>query len=153
MPTVGKAQPEVMPFLRFRLDDCICLENGLSSAEVIDAPNSLVLRLDLGFDGSLRALLKDKRFTVFHHVERVEDGVRRTLQGGSFVVPGPSTADHITVASRSYTTGAAGSGADFEIAPGFDAGTFRILTHVHADDPDIRPIVSAFHDGLTIEIV
>jgi len=151
MATVGKAQPEVMPFLRFRLDDCICLENGLSSAEVIDAPTPLVLRIDVGFDGSLRALLKGQRFTVFHHTERVEDGVRKTLQGGSFVVPGPSTADHITT-SRSFSTGISGSGADFEIAPGYDAGTFRILTHIHADDQDIKSIVSAFHDGLVVEI-
>ena len=150
--SAGKAQPEVMPFIRFRLDNCVCLENGLSAAEVIDTPNPLVLRLDVGFDGSLRALLKGQRFTVFHHTERVEDGVRKTLEGGSFIVPGPSTADHITVASRPFSTGAAGSGADLEIAPGFDAGTFRILTHVHANDRDIKPIVSAFHDGLVIEV-
>ena len=152
MTTAGKAQPEVMPFLRFRLDNCICLENGLSSADVIDAPTPLVLRVDVGFDGTLRALLKGQKFSVFHHTERVEDGARKTLPGGSFVVPGPATADHITAVSPTITTGAAGSGAALEIAPGFDAGTFRVLTHIHAEDPDIKPIVSAFHDGLVIEV-
>jgi hypothetical protein len=148
----GQAQPDVMPFLRFRCDDCIVLENGLSPSTVIDAPTPLQLRMDVGFDGTFTALLHNQKFTAFHHVERVEDGVRKTLQGGTFVVPAPGAAAHITVASPSLSTGAAGSGADFEIAPGFDAGTFRILTHVHADDPLIRPIVSGFHDGLVIEI-
>jgi len=150
--STGKAQPEIMPFLRFRLDSCVCLEPGLSSAEVINAPTPLTLRLDLGFDGTLRALLVGKSFSVFHHVERVEDGYRTTLPGGNFIVPAPATADHITVTSAPISTGAAGSGANLEIAPGYDAGTYRILTHVHADDPAIRPIVSAFHDGLVIEI-
>jgi len=148
----GKAQPDIMPFLRFRLDSCVCLENGLSSAEVIDAPTPLMLRVDVGFDGSLRALLAGRRFSVIHHAERVEDGFRKTLSGGNFIVPGPATADHIAVTSAPISTGAAGSGADLEIAPLFDAGTYRILTHVHAEDTDIRPIVSAFHDGLVIEI-
>jgi len=150
--STGKAQPDIMPFLRFRLDSCVCLEPGLSSAEVIDAPTPLTLRLDVGFDGSLRALLAGRSFSVFHHAERVEDGVRTTLAGGNFVVPGPATADHIVVTSAPISTGAAGSGADLEIAPGYHAGTYRILTHVHADDSDIRPIVSAFHDGLVVEI-
>lgn len=152
MPVQGQGQPDVMPFLRFRCDECIALENGTSPSSVVTAPTPLQLRMDLGFDGQFTGLLNNQRFSVVHHVERVEDNLRKVLQGGSFVVPAPAAASHITVTSNNFSTGAAGSGADFEIAPGFASGTFRILSHIHADNPNVRPIVSAFHDGLVIQV-
>ncbi len=152
MPGPGQGQPDLLPFLKFRLDDVIVLENGISPSTIVTAPTTLQLRLDVGFDGQFAALLHNQRFSVFHHLERVEDGFRKTLPGGSFVVPVPGGASHITITSNNYSTGGPGSGADFEIPAGFDSGTFRILTHVHADDPNIRQIVSAFHDGLILQI-
>jgi len=149
MPNEGQAQPDAMPFLKFRLDDCVCLEPGLSPASVVSAGTSFQLRLDLGFDGILAPLLNGKTFDVFHHIENIEIGTRITVPGGSIVVT-PANLGHMTVTSPPITTG---PGNILVIPAGFDAGTFRVLSHVHAADPAIRSIVSAFHDGLVIEVV
>jgi len=152
MPAPGQAQPDVMPFLKMRLDDVVVLEGGLSPSTVITAPATLTLRLDVGFEGMLAGLLTGQPFSVVHHIERIEDGNRINLPGGNFVVPAPPASSHILVNSGVITTGASGSGANLEIAPGFASGTFRVLTHVHADNPAVRPIVAAFHDGLVIQV-
>jgi len=153
MPAPGQAQPDVMPLLKMRLDDVVVLESGIGPSTVITNGTPLQLRLDIGFDGTFAGLLTGQAFSVFHHIECVEDGVRSTLAGGTFVVPAPPGSAHILVTSPLYTTGAAGSGANFAIPAGFSAGTFRILSHVHANNLAVRPIAGAFHDNLVIQVI
>jgi len=146
----GQAQPDAMPLLRFRLDAVVCVEPaGLGPSSVITAGNTFTLRTELGFDGLFVGLLAGQQFVVRHHVQRIEDGLVKTLPlaGGQFTVPGTGAA-HIPVIAGPYTTGPNGSGADLEIPPPPQAGgTYRVTTHVHALNVAVRPIVAAFHDG------
>ncbi len=148
----GQAQPDAMPFLRFRLDAVVCVEPaGLGPSSVITAGNTFTLRTELGFDGLFVALLGGDTFNVFHHVQNVETGATSVLPlaGGTFTVPPPGAAAHIAVVCGPYTTGA---GGNLPIPAGFAAGTYRILTHVHAVSGAIAPIVAAFHDGLIVMV-
>jgi len=148
----GQALPDFMPFLKFRLDDVVILESGMSPNTIITAPNTLSFRMDLGFDGTLSPLIIGQPFEVVHHVERIEDGARTTLHGGAFTVT-LSNLHHLTFTSGPWTTGLNGSGANFQLPPTpADSGTFRILTHVHAVNAWVRPMISAFHDGVVIQV-
>ena len=142
MPTAGQAQPDVMPFLRFRLDDVVVLENGLSPSAVIEEGTPFTLRVDVGFDGLLAPLVTGQAFSVFHHITNIETNATQTEAGGAFV-PTAANLTHITAQSGPIS---------LAIPAGFEAGTFRILTHVHADNAAVRPIVAAFHDGLVVMI-
>lgn len=146
----GQAQPDMMPALRFRFDNIVILEPGLSPSSVVPAGTPVTLRMDLGFDGLLAPLLDGDSFSVFNHIQNIETGANTTLPGGGFVVPAGPAKAHITVSSGPYTTG--GPGSDFAIPAGFTSGTFRILTHVHANAPGITPIVAAFNDGLVLMV-
>jgi hypothetical protein len=128
---------------------------NLPPSTVITAGSSVVLTSSFGVTGLLTGLLTGQVFDVFHHVENLEapGAPRKTLAGGSFTVPAAAAAGVIAYTSPTYTTGATGSGADFEIPANFDAGTFRVLTHAHARNANIRSIVAAFHDGLVIEVI
>jgi len=157
MPGPGQAQPDIAGLLVFTMEDVRPNEPGippnLPPSTVITSGGTVVLNSIFGVTGLLAGLLTGEVFDVFHHIERLEDGDRKTLPGGNFTVPAPASAGIIPYTSPTYTTGGFGSGANFEIANGFDAGTFRILTHVHAENLIVRPIVAAFHDGLVIEVV
>lgn len=154
MPAPGQAQPDLPGILVFTMEDVRANEPGtppnLPPSTVITAGSNVVLTSAFGVTGLLTGLLTGQVFDVFHHVENLETGTRNTLAGGSFAVPAPAAAGVIGYTSPTYTTG---PGADFEIPAGFDAGTFRILTHAHAQNGFIRSIVAAFHDGLVIEVV
>ena len=52
-----------------------------------------------------------------------------------------------------FTTGATGSGAQLEIAPGAAQGTFKVLTQLVAQNPNVRSVISAFHDGLLLTVI
>lgn len=153
MPQPGQTQPVLPGILEFTMADVTAYEPGLPARTVITVPNPVQFMTTFGLVGLLTGLLHNDRFSVVHHVENLETGARTTLAGGSFTVPAPAAAANIPYASPPYTTGGPGSGANFAIPAGYAAGTFRILTHVHADDPFIRPIVAAFHDGLVIEVI
>lgn len=159
MPGPGQAQPALPGILVFTMEDVRANEPGippnLPPSTVITAGSSVVLTSIFGVTGLLTGLLIDKVFNVFHHVENLETGTHKDLAGGTFTVRAPAaTAGVIPYSSPMYTTGGTGSGADFEIPAGnFAGGTFRILTHAHAQDANVRPIVAAFHDGLVIEVV
>lgn len=151
MPAAGQAQPDAMPLLRMRMDDVVVLEPGLGSTSIVEVGTPVSIRLDCGFDGMLAGLVSGQTMNVFHHVQNVETGANSTLNGGNFIVPSPATASHITHTSGPYTTG--GPGSDFEIPGGFASGTFRILTHIHPDSASVASVISAFHDGLVIQVI
>jgi len=90
----------------------------------------------------LAPLLTGQAFSVFHHITNLETNATQTVAGGNFVVNAGNLA-HITAASGPI---------NLAIPAGFEAGTFRILCHVHADNPAVRPIVAAFFDGLVVMI-
>ena len=52
--------------------------------------------------------------------------------------------------TANITTGDSGSGANLEVPAGFDAGTWRVLTHVHSTVPARQ--FAAFDDNLVIEV-
>ncbi|MEK7325713.1 MAG: hypothetical protein AAB217_10710 [Chloroflexota bacterium] len=169
MLVTGQAQPDAMPLLKFAMEGVDCNEAGafvLGPTNVIAAGNTFTLKTELSFDGGLVPLLvgpPGAQFNVFHHVQNIETGASFALPQSpapiGFTVgvnsPGATAQNprHITVISGPYTTGGPGSGANLTIPAGSAAGTFRITTHVHAVASGIRPIVAAFADGLTIEIV
>ncbi len=157
MPGPGQAQPDFPAILVFSMEDVRANKPGFEAiippATVLTRGDTVVLTSSFGFTGILTALLTGDVFDVFHHVENLETGARTNLAGGAFTVPPPAAAGVIPYTSPTYTTGDTASGADFEIPAGFEAGTFRILTHAHAQNPLVRPVVAAFHDGLVIEVV
>ena len=146
MPTVGTGEPDELPFLKFRLDNVVALSPAPNPTTVVQAGQPVELRVDLGIDGFWAGLLIGENFNVFHHSERVEDGDRKALAGGTFTVPGAPDTASFSVTTGPFTTGNAGSGAVLEVPAGFSAGTFRILSHIHFVDPNKEPIVAAFHD-------
>ena len=150
MPAAGQAQPDAMPLLRMRLDDVVVLEPGLGSSSVVTAGTPVSIRLDVGFDGMLAGLVSGQELNVFHHIQNVETGTNTTINGGSFIVPPPAASSHIVHTSGPYATG---GGTDFEIPAGFDSGTYRILTHIHPDNASVASIISAFHDGLVVQVI
>lgn len=148
MPVPGIAQPVAPPFMTFRLDDVTAQELGvpagpvLPPSSVITAGNNFTLQLNLGLDGLLAGLLAGQQFNVFHHAQRLEDGVLVGLPGGISAVPATVPGDFV-VNTGPFTTGPTGQ---LQIAPGFASGTFRILTHIHFVNPPARPLVTAFHE-------
>ncbi len=146
MPGPGTAEPDELPFLKFKLDGVVALSPSPRPTNVVQAGQPVSLRVDLGVEGFWAGLLVGERYNVFHHLERIEDGARKPLAGGTHTVPGAPDTGSFNVTSGPYTTGQAGSGTDFEVPAGSAAGTFRILTHVHFEDPAKEPIVTAFHD-------
>jgi hypothetical protein len=157
MPGPGQAQPDLPGILVFTMEDVRANEPGtppsLPPSTVITAGSSVVLTSTFGVTGLLTGLLTGQVFDVVHHVENLETSAHTNLPGGTFTVPAPPAAGVIAYTSPTFTTGATASGANFEIPAGFEGGTFRILTHVHAQNPFIRSIVAAFHDGLVIEVI
>jgi hypothetical protein len=146
--------------MEVKMDDVFASEPGLPASTVITAGNRVTFSTKISVSGALTGTLHNDTFSVFHHVENLETGARSTLAGGSISVPAPvldpatgQLTVNIAYTSPQYTTGAASSGAQLEIPAGFDAGTFRVLTHIHADDLAIRPVVAAFHDGLVVEVI
>lgn len=155
MPGVG--QPDGLPEHKFRVDGTICFESpvAIGPTNILPAGSDFNLRTEVGFDGTLDGMLTGQTFNVFHHVQNLENGTTTTLPlaGGTFVVPGAAGARaHITVTSGPYTTADTPGPADLVIPAGFDAGTFRVLTHIHAVDTAVKPLVAGFHDGLIIMV-
>jgi hypothetical protein len=144
MPTVGTGEPDVLPFLRFRVDGVQAFEPGFSPSNIIQAGTNFTLRTELGFDGGWVGLLTGDPFSIFHHITNLETNTNQTVPGGNFVVPAPGPASHIAVDSAPI---------NLPIPAGFTAGTYRVLTHVHADNAAIVPLVAGFHDGLILMIV
>lgn len=144
------SQPVIPGCLEFRLIDSIVIEQGgLEQAAIVNVPNTFTIRIDLDLAGPLAGLLVGEAFNVFLHTERLEDGDRNNPSGGTFNVPGVGP---FSVTTRPFTTAEAGGpAADFQIPPGFDAGTFQVTVHLHFVDPSVNPIVAAF-DAVFVEV-
>jgi hypothetical protein len=146
MPVPGVGEPNIPGTLVFSMNNVVPLSPPPNPTSIVQAGQPVELRVELGIDGGLTGLLLGESYQVFHHVERVEDGDRKTLAGGTFTVPSSAAAAaSFNEVTGPYTTSDSGA-ADFEVPAGFDSGTFRILTHIHFVDPGKEPIVTAFHD-------
>jgi len=144
-----QTQPNAMPLFRTRWDSLICLEPGLSSSDVVSAGTPVSLRADLGFDGLLAPIIIDQTFQIFYHAQRIEDNVTVLLASPVVPVPPLPGLAHITVIAGPFATG---PGTNLPVAPGFDAGTYRIVGHLHFTNPAIDTIVTAFCDGLILMV-
>lgn len=156
MSGVGIAQPDQLPAHKFRMDGVTVFDFPVPQSgptTIITAGDSFTLRTEVGFDGNLDGMLFGQAFSVVHHVQNIENGATSVLAGGNFVVPAAAAARaHITVVSGPFTTSDTGDGGDLEIPATFDAGTFRVTTHVHADAAPIKPLVAALFDGTILMV-
>jgi hypothetical protein len=155
----GTGQPNNAGFMLVEMDDLTVIESAgvetLAPAGIINEPNTFTLNTKFTISGPAAGLVAGKVFDVQHHTQRVEDGANKRLSGGT-VTAGPVVAGKIEMVYQSpaFTTGTNGSAKDLEIAPAPDTeGTFRVLTQLVAQDPNIRGIVAAFHDGLLLHII
>jgi hypothetical protein len=156
MPGPGLGQPDIAGALVVTMDDVTAVETGgIAPSAIVNVPNSFTLNTKFTFKDALAGLLEGEEFDVEHHVQRLEDGATSTLAGGS-VTAGPVVGGQIEInyVSTSFTTGTAGSGANFEIPAGAETeATFRVLTQLIPKDAAVRKIVAAFHDGLLLQVI
>ena len=151
MPAPGIGQPDALPFLQFQLTNVTATEvGGIAPSVVLPAGASFTLQTDLGVNGLFAGLLVGDVLAVVHHVENIETGTRQSLGGGTITVPNPPTSFSSTAGP--FTTADTGGAADLVIPAGFDAGTFRFLTHIHHTAPAKKHIVAAFHDQLIVMV-
>jgi hypothetical protein len=143
MPNPGTCEPNEMPFLKFSLKDLRALSPVPNPTTVVQAGQDVEFELQLGVEGLWAGFLVGEKFNVVHHLERVEDGARKSLSKIGFEVPAPPDTPDFTIKTGPFTTG---SGGDLEIAAGFDAATFHIVSHVHFQNNFIEPFVACFHD-------
>lgn|GEM_PF-2639698 len=152
----GVGQPDALPSHRLRVDGVVCLETAgaYAATNVISAPGNFSLRTEFGFDGNLDTMLIGDTFDIVHHWQRVEDGATGRLRGGvtDTNVALQNPIGHVQVSSGPYTTTGANAGADLTIPTGFDAGTYRIFTHIHFRAPN-KGTVAGFNDGLVIVVI
>ncbi|HLO15136.1 MAG TPA: hypothetical protein VK206_09925 [Anaerolineales bacterium] len=152
----GVGQPDTLPSHKLRVDGVVCIEAAgtYAATNIITAPNTFTLRTEFGFDGNLDSMLVGDKFDVVHHWQRVEDGATGRLSGSAtdtnVAISNPIS--HIQVTSGPYTTTGSNVGADLTIPAGFDAGTYRIFTHIHFRAPN-HGTVAGFNDGLVIVVV
>lgn len=151
-------QPDDLPEHKFRFDGVTCIEaaGAYAATNIISAPGTFTLRTEFGFDGNLDTMLIGDLFDVVHHWQRVEDGATGMLPGSAtdrgIAVPGGAGLSHITVSSGPYTTTGAAGGADLTVPAGFDAGTYRFITHIHFRAPN-KGSVGGIYDGLVVEVL
>jgi hypothetical protein len=144
-----QTQPNAMPLFATRWDNLICLEPGLSSSDVVPAGTPISLRADLGFDGLLAPILVGQTFQIFYHAQRIEDNVTVPVLASPVTAVTLANLAHITVTAGPFATGPGGA---LPVAPGFAAGTYRIVGHLHFSNPAIDSVVTAFCDGLIIMV-
>ncbi|HXV43618.1 MAG TPA: hypothetical protein VEC96_11195 [Anaerolineae bacterium] len=156
MSGIGIAQPDQLPEHKFRMDGVTVFDFPVPQSgptTIITAGDSFTLRTEVGFDGNLDGMLAGQTFSVFHHVQNIETAATSILAGGGFAVPAvASDRAHITVVSGPFNTSDTGGGGQLEIPATFDAGTFRITTHVHADAAPVKPLVAALFDGTILMV-
>ncbi len=144
-----QTQPNAMPLFGTRWDNLVCLEPGLSSSDVVSAGTPISLRADLGFDGLLAPLIIGQTFRIVYHAQRIEDNVVVAPLVSPVTTVTAANLAHITVTAGPFSTDPAGN---LPVAPGFAAGTYRLVGHLHFTNPAIDTLVTAFCDGLIIMV-
>lgn len=155
----AQGQP-VIPEHTTRMDGVTCFESpagALGPTNIMPAGNSFSLVTELGFDGTLDAVLMGKTFTIRHHWQNIETGAVGILPvaGGTFTVgttAGATDLRHIRIAAGPYTTADSGGAADLVIPAPNDTGSFRITTHVHPEEVGMKKAWFAFNDGLIVVV-
>ena len=147
------AQPDVMPLLKFRMDNVVCIEQpaSLSPSTIIRVGNQFWLRTDIGMEGFL-AIALNGGYRVYHHVENIEAGARGLLPATPTDTFSGVLPVNQSLLSGPYNAAAAPLG----IPAGFDSGTYRVTTHIHTRPPfppGAATVFSAVNDGLIIQII
>jgi len=160
MPAPGIGQPAGIGTLTFNIFEVKVDEvpPGPASPNIVPPGSSITLTTILELTGSLAGVagpaVTAPGAAVFHHPQRLEDGAMGpTLASGPItpisVPPGADPGLYFSTTTPPITTGVATSGATLKIPAGFDAGTFRILTHYHGAR---GTILRALHDLTLIEV-
>ncbi len=135
-------QPQDPGNLVFNIVGCEALEEGgIAPSIIINTDNRVQFKVKLELLDQYAELMDGDGYMVGLHSERLEDGDRKFLNGGNYNVPN-NVPGSFEVTTPYFTTGAAGSGADFEIPAGFATGTFEITLHVHFEGNNL---VGGFH--------
>lgn len=161
MPAVGIGQPTGTGTLTFNIFEVKVDEvpPGFASPNIVPPGSSVTLTTILELTGSLAGVggpaVAASGAAVFHHPQRLEDGVVvPTIASGpitpiSVPLGGDPAGLYFSSITAPILTGVAGSGAPLSMAPGFAAGSFRILTHYHGA---AGTILRALHDLTLIEV-
>jgi hypothetical protein len=150
----GVGQPDIAGSLVVEMDEVKAVEaGGLSPGAIINQPNTLTLRTKFTIKDAFAPLVDGEVFNVLHRLQRLEDGLNFTLNGGNVTAAVVGGQVEMSYISAPFTSGATGSGAQLEIAPGATEGTFKVLTQLVAQNPNVRSVVSAFHDGLLLTVI
>ena len=161
MPAPGIGQPAGIGTLTFNIFEVKVDEvpPGPASPNIVPPGSSITLTTILELTGSLAGVagpaVTAPGAAVFHHPQRLEDGAMGpTLASGPItpiaVPPGGDPAGlYFSSITAPILTGVAGSGAPLSMAPGFAAGTFRLMTHYHGA---AGTILRALHDLTLVEV-
>jgi hypothetical protein len=152
---MGTAEPDVPGVIKFSFDKITPLSPPPNPTSIIQAGQPISFQLDLDLEFFLANLLLGQQFSVVFILEREEDGKRKKLTAGPFTVPTSlypvSTNKTFSVTAGPFTSGNEGTGADFEVAPGEDTGTFETNINIRFDNQFVRPYVSG-RDQVYIEV-
>lgn len=155
--TSGLGQPGLPLQLEVEMADVTAAEAGgpplFAPAAIINQPNSFTLNSSFTIKGQVAPVLDGEVFNVQHHLQRLEDGLNFRLLGGSVTASVAGGQIVMPYTSVQFTTGPNGSGAQLEIPSGETEGTFRVLTQLIAQNPNVRSVVAAFHDGLLLYVI
>jgi hypothetical protein len=155
---LGQGQPNIAGSLVVEMADVTATEiegavPALAPGAIINQPNTVTLSTSFTIKDAFARLVDGEVFNVVHRLERVEDGLRFTLAGGSVIATVVGGQIVMPYTSVEFTTGATGSAAQLEIAPGATEGTFRVLTQLVAQNANVKSVISAFHDGLLLTVI
>jgi len=155
MPAPGIGQPNITPPspfpLTFNISEVTATAPGLPPTTIFAAGVNATLSTTLEINGTalltpiLAAAINGAGLSIFHHLENLETGAMSTIAGGTLAPAafGAAPGTTVTVTSPPFT---------LAIPAGFDAGTYRVLTHVHTGGL-IAGAVTAFHDALVLMVV
>lgn len=153
---MGTAEPDITGVIKFSYDKTTVQSPPPNPTTIIQAGQPVAFQIDLDLEYFLANLLLGEQFRVLLRLEREEDGARKRLTAGPFTVPTslsttlPANAT-FSVTTANFTSGNDGSGADFEVAPGEDSGTFEVNVRVQFDGQFVRPFVSG-RDQVYVEV-
>jgi hypothetical protein len=150
----GLGQPDIPGALVVEMGDVAATEvGGLAPSAIINQPNTFTLSTTFTIKDTFAPLLDGEKFDVQHHVMRLEDGNNVKLAGGTVTASVAGGQIVMPYTSAPFTTGDTGSGSQLEIPAGESEGNFRVLTQLVAQNPNVRRIVSAFQDGLLLQVI